>query len=494
MPGSNLGELASSVDAVLIGDDSVRINDVTHDSRQVSSGTLFVAVRGATSDGHGFVDSAVRAGASAVCVDHAVATAIPQLVVPNTRRTMGQLAAAVHGNPSMSMKVVGVTGTNGKTTVTHYIESITTDADLTCGLIGTIETRIGGRVFPSERTTPESSDFQRLLAEMSGAGCDLVAVEVSSHALALDRVAATHFEVAAFTNLSQDHLDFHGDMTSYLEAKRTLFHDYTVGTSVINVEDPAGSELAGDIQGPLVTVGRGGAVFAEDATATAAGTSFRMVTPWGSGSIEAPVVGWFNMDNALMAAACCLASGVGFDDVVAGLASLKGVPGRFEVVSGDDPVSIVVDYAHTPEGVRLAVENARGLQPKRLIALIGAGGDRDREKRPMMGAEVSSVDLAVITSDNPRSEDPADILTAVASGVSAGTKMVLELDRRTAIRMAISAAEPGDLVLLLGRGHEPFQEIGGDRIPFDDRQVARAELARLRDSTNSSSGMGSMAL
>ncbi len=485
MTGSSVLELASRVGAELVGDGTVVVDDVTHDSRQVKTGTLFVAIRGATSDGHRFVDNAVGSGAGAVCVEQPMNVTVPQLIVPDTRRAMGPLAAIVHGDPSRHMKLIGVTGTNGKTTVTHFIESLVRGSGLTCGLIGTIETRVGDHTFKSERTTPESSDFQRLLGEMRDMGCALVAAEVSSHALSLARVLGTRFEVVAFTNLSQDHLDFHGDMESYLAAKETLFTEYEYATAVVNIDDPVGPGLASRAEGKVITVGPDGDARGANRVPSATGTSFDLITPWGSDRVELALVGSFNVDNAVMAAVCALAAGLRFDDVISGLHTLTGVPGRFEKVSGDDPVTVIVDYAHTPEGVRLTVENARNLNPERLIALVGAGGDRDRDKRPIMGAEVAAADLAVITSDNPRSEDPEEIIRSVVAGVPEGTEMIVEVDRRKAIELAIRAASPGDIVLLLGRGHEPNQEIGGQFIPFDDRAVAREALAGLRSSTNS---------
>lgn len=497
---STLRDLAEMVGGSVVGDDQVVVDDVVHDSRAGRPRALFVAIRGATSDGHSYLDAAAKTGVGAVCVDHIVELgadrAIPQLVVADTRSVMGKLAARVHGDPSQRLKVIGVTGTNGKTTVTHNIESISVEADLLCGLIGTIETRVGDRVFASDRTTPESADFQRLLAEMAGLGCQLVAAEVSSHALALDRVAATRFEVAAFTNLSQDHLDFHGDMDTYLAAKATLFTDYEVATAVINVDDPVGADLARLAEGhvgSVIRVGDGGEVRAADRQATTSGSVFTLESPWGSSSVDLPVVGSFNIDNAVVAAVCALAAGVDFQTVVSGLHSLRGVPGRFEKVSGDDPVTVLVDYAHTPDGVRVAVENARRLDPGKLVVLVGAGGDRDREKRPMMGRAASEADLVVVTSDNPRSEDPDLIVESVLAGVRPGVPRMVDSDRRRAISLAIGAAVPGDVVLLLGRGHEPFQEIAGAKLPFDDRQVARAELAELRSSTNSESDRRSMA-
>ena len=498
MTGSRLDQLAALVGGHLLGVtvDPPTILDVTHDSRQAGPGWLFVAIRGASIDGHDHVAQAVSAGAAAVCVEHDTGVEVPQLVVPDTRRALGNLAARVHRDPSHDLAVVGVTGTNGKTTVTHYVESIADHAGLVTGLIGTIQTRVGERAFESARTTPEATDFQRLLAAMRDSGARLVSAEVSSHALALGRVRATRFRVAAFTNLSQDHLDFHGDMESYLAAKSTLFLEYEVGTSVIDVDDAAGSRIADEVatraDHALVRVGTDGDARSEARNPTGVGTGFQLYTPWGNAEVETPVIGEFNVDNAVLAAVCCLAAGIGFDQVVSGLAGLPGVPGRFERVSGDDPVTVIVDYAHTPAGIAHAIETARRLGRGRVIALVGAGGDRDREKRPMMGAAASAADLAVITSDNPRSENPDEIIAAVVAGVDLRESVIVEPDRRRAIETALASAVEGDVVLVLGRGHEPYQEIRGRRLAFDDRSVAREQLAVMRRSTNSVPGPGSM--
>jgi UDP-N-acetylmuramoyl-L-alanyl-D-glutamate--2,6-diaminopimelate ligase len=315
---------------------------------------------------------------------------------------------------------------------------------------------------------------------MRDRGCQLVAAEVSSHALALHRVAATRFAVAAFTNLSQDHLDFHGDMESYLEAKTRLFNEHEVGVAVLNIDDPAGRRIAGGYGGEKITVGAGGDVRVVATTPHLASSEIRLHTPWGEETVSAPVVGSFNIENVAIAAACCLAAGIDFGAVMAGLEDLGGVPGRYEVVSGDDPVRVIVDYAHTPDGIAAAILAARQAAPERLIALVGAGGDRDREKRPLMGEALSRADHAYITSDNPRSEDPGAIAAEVLSGVPPGSSVTVEVDRRLAIGAAVARGEPGDIVLILGRGHEPFQEVGGERRPFDDRQVAREALASLR--------------
>jgi UDP-N-acetylmuramoyl-L-alanyl-D-glutamate--2,6-diaminopimelate ligase len=401
------------------------------------------------------------------------------------------MAATVHGDPSTEMSVVGVTGTNGKTTVTHYVESLMNQAGRTAGLIGTVQTRIGDRLMPSVRTTPEATDFQRLLAEMRGLGAEVVAAEVSSHALEMSRVAGTRFEVAAFTNLSQDHLDFHGTMGSYRRAKERLFREYEVGTAVINVSNPVGAEIAGWATMPVITVGSGGSVHARSLSTSLRGSSFELVAESGSVAVRSRLIGSFNVENALVAAGCCLALGLTLAEIGDGVARLEGVPGRFELVSGESPVHVFVDYAHTPGGVEEAISVARSVADGMIIAVVGAGGDRDREKRPLMGRAATTADFAILTSDNPRSEDPGQILVEVAAG-AAGQAVTLEVDRQTAIEQAIGMAGPGDVVLILGKGHETGQEIKGEIHPFDDREIAREVLAALSRSAGLGRDSGSM--
>jgi UDP-N-acetylmuramoyl-L-alanyl-D-glutamate--2,6-diaminopimelate ligase len=475
-PGSTVGEVSDLVGGRVIGDPGIRLDDVTHDSTTAGPGVLFVAVRGASHDGHDFVEAAVRAGSPAVAVEVAQETQAGQIVVENTRAAMGPMASRVHGDPSADVAVVGVTGTNGKTTVTHYVESLMSRSGRTTGLIGTVHTRVGATALSSVRTTPEATDFQRLLAEMRSLGAEVVAAEVSSHALEMSRVAGTRFEVAAFTNLSQDHLDFHGSMESYRQAKERLFREYDVGTAVINVADPVGADIAGWADMPVITVGDGGSVRAEAVETSLRGTSLALVTDDGSRDVRSGLIGAFNVENALVAVGCCLALGLGIDEITAGLETLGGVPGRFEQVSGDLPVQVIVDYAHTPGGVEQAISVARSVADGRVIAVVGAGGDRDREKRPLMGAAASAADFAVLTSDNPRSEDPGQILIEVAAG-AIGPDIAIEADRRAAIEKAIGLAGPGDVVLILGKGHETGQEVMGEILPFDDREVAREILA-----------------
>jgi UDP-N-acetylmuramoyl-L-alanyl-D-glutamate--2,6-diaminopimelate ligase len=488
--GKKLADLAVEIGGMTHGNPDVIVTDVTHDSRHAAEGTMYVAVRGSHFDGHDFIDAAVAAGSTAVCVDHFTGSGVSELEVADTRLVMGPLSAAVHDDPSATVAVVGVTGTNGKTTVTHYVESIMAGAGRTPGLIGTVHTRVGEHALVSERTTPEATDFQRLLAEMRDLGADVIAAEISSHALELGRVSATKFAVAAFTNLSQDHLDFHGDMASYRAAKESLFRDYDIGVAVINVNDPVGQEIAEWVSPPKILIGRDD-LWAEKVVTSLQGTSFDLVTAGFKIPVVAPLIGAFNVENALVAAGCCLGLGLDVEDVVAGLRALRPVPGRFELVSGSFPVHVVVDYAHTPEGIHQAITVAREVAPGRVIAVFGAGGDRDKEKRPLMGRAAIEADLSVLTSDNPRSEDPEAIIRDVMSGIE-GSGVVVEADRRRAIEHAIRAASPGDLVLILGKGHEMGQEIGGRILPFDDTVVVGEILERIARSPDLAGGSGSM--
>jgi UDP-N-acetylmuramoyl-L-alanyl-D-glutamate--2,6-diaminopimelate ligase len=489
--GRSLGDLASLVEGTVVGDSDSVVIDVTHDSREARPGTLFVAVRGSTVDGHQFIPEVIRAGTTAVAVEETQALSVDQLVVADTRKAMGRLAAAVHDDPSAALDVVGVTGTNGKTTVTHYLQALLTSAGKVAGLIGTIETRVGATRIPSARTTPEATDFQRILATMRDLGADTVAAEISSHALEMGRVAGTRFAVAAFTNLSQDHLDFHHDMDGYRRAKERLFHEYEVGTAVVNIDDETGAGIAGSIDLPTLTVGDRGDIRAGAIETSFDGTRFELTTPDTTVHVTTPIIGSFNVENAAMAIACCLALGIDLDPLVEGLASIPPVSGRFEEVRSASGSKVFVDYAHTPDGIIKTIALARSLATGRVIAVVGAGGDRDRDKRPLMGAAATQADFAILTSDNPRSEDPGDILSQVAAG-AAGNEFVTEVDRHRAIALAIEAAMPGDIVLILGKGHETVQEIGDSAIPFDDRRVARSILETQTRSTDSGPISGSM--
>ncbi len=480
MPSPTLTSLAPAVSGTIHGDGSVVVDDVQHDSRRVLPGTLFVAVRGERTDGHRFVAPAVAAGAAAVCLEEDAAIGVPRLIVGNTRRALAPLAAAVHGNPSRRLTLAGITGTNGKTTVVHFLESIAHAAGRVPGIVGTLGARIGGRSLAIGHTTPEASDFQRLLAEMVAAGVGLAAVEVSSHALSLGRADCTWFQVAAFTNLSRDHLDFHRDMESYYRAKASLFTPDRAGEAVIWIDDPMGERLAAETEVPVVRVGADrGEVHAGAVDATVTGTTFELVTPRGTVAVAIRLPGAFNVANALVAAACALQMGIGLEAIAAGLGRLERVPGRMEPVAAERGPAVLVDYAHTPASVAAAVAAARGFGAGRLVAVVGAGGDRDRDKRPEMGRAAAGADVVVVTSDNPRSEPPEQILAAVAAGAREvdPDRVIVEGDRRKAIRAALTAAGEGGTVLVLGKGHEQGQDFGDRVEPFDDVTVAREELA-----------------
>ncbi|MDH3500025.1 MAG: UDP-N-acetylmuramoyl-L-alanyl-D-glutamate--2,6-diaminopimelate ligase [Acidimicrobiia bacterium] len=472
-----LADLAELVGGTTRGNASVPISDVTHDSRDVGTGSLFVAIRGFTIDGHQFVpDLAGTAGAAAV--EEWIEADIPQILVDDTRAALGQLADAVYGHPSGDMAVVGVTGTNGKTTVTYLVESIVHAAGGKPARIGTTGASINGRSMPSPRTTPEASDLHRLLAEMVAAGVTVAAIEVSSHALSLGRVDGVDFEVAAFTNLSQDHLDFHIDMEDYFRAKAKLFNG-RASTEVIWVDDTYGRRLFDQRCGHAISVGFDDAdVRASNVSTGLERSTFLLETPRGRIPVELPLGGGFNIANALVAAACSLQVEIDLDAIADGLRSISPVPGRMEPVDRGQPFSVLVDYAHSPGGVQIVVDAVRRITDGRVIVVVGAGGDRDREKRPLMGAAAARADVLIVTSDNPRSEDPDLIIDAVLSGTSdSQARIVREADRKTAIVLAVAEAAAGDVVLVLGKGHEPGQDIDGVVHPFHDREVVAEALA-----------------
>lgn len=467
------GVLGSSYD----GPDYL-VSDVHHDSREVVPGTVFVARRGASRDGHDFAGQAIAAGAVAVVVEHEVAPDMPQIVVEDGRSALAIASAEVHGHASRLMTVIGVTGTNGKTTVTHMIEAITRAAGRRSGLVGTVGARIRERDAPQARTTPESSDLQRLFRAMADEGVEIVAVEVSSHALALGRVDETDFAVAAFTNLSQDHLDFHVDMDGYFDAKAQLFASGRSHIGIVWVGDSWGHKLAAEAEIPVRTVGTepGCNVRGSNIRVDARSSTFTLQIDGESRQVHMPLAGRFNVENALVAAACAAAAGVALEAIVDGLESLPPIPGRFEVVADGSPFAVVVDYAHTPDAIAAVIEGARELAAGKVIVVVGAGGERDRSKRPSMGAAAASADVAIITSDNPRSEGPEAIISEVIGGAPSEAAIVVEPDRRLAVRKALAMAGPGDMVLILGKGHEKGQDIGGRVAPFDDGAVAKEEL------------------
>ena len=458
------------------------ITGVTHDSRSVGPGDLFVAVPGAVADGHDYVERAFASGAAAVVVERDIECR-SRVVVPDARAALPWLAAAVFGDPSHHLPVVGVTGTNGKTTVTHLLEQIVIAAGRTPGVVGTIGARIGRSEASVARTTPEASDLQRLLAEMIDAGVDVAAIEVSSHALSLHRVDAIRFRVAAFTNLMHDHLDFHGGMEDYFATKASLFTTDRTDHAVIGIDDEAGLRIAAAGKVPMTTVAidRDADVTASSIAESFDGSSFSIHTDGESFSAHLPMPGRFNIQNALIAAAIALELEIDAEAISRGLSLARTIPGRFERVAGNEGPAVVVDYAHTPDAINAVVGGARRLSSGRIIVIMGAGGDRDREKRPAMGRAAGAADLVILTSDNPRSEDPDVITASVRSGIDVNTVVVEEPDRRSAIRRGLEGAGSDDLVLILGKGHEVGQEIAGRVEPFDDRAVALEEMQALSE-------------
>jgi UDP-N-acetylmuramoyl-L-alanyl-D-glutamate--2,6-diaminopimelate ligase len=465
----------------VVGDAAVEVGDLAYDNRKVRPGTLFFCVPGGKVDGHEFAERAVEAGAAALVVERELELDVPQAVVRDARAAMAPLAARFHGDPTAELKVVGVTGTNGKTTTAFLVREMLEAAGIACGLLGTVKQVVGGVEEEVERTTPEAIDLQATFRRMLDGGDRACAMEVSSHALALRRCDSIRFDVALFTNLTQDHLDFHGGMEDYFDSKRRLF-EMGPSTAIVNLDDPYGRRLAAELDClAFSAAGAAGADFAaRDVSFDAAGASFTAIGPAGETPVRTSLPGEFNVANALGAFAAALALGVEAETAAAGLERAARVPGRLEPVEEGQPFAVLVDYAHTPDSLQNVLRAARRFTAGRLICVFGAGGDRDREKRPLMGRAAAMLsDLAIVTSDNPRSEDPAAIVAAVAAGAEGG-EVEIEVDRRAAIARALALAREGDTVVIAGKGHEQGQEFeGGRKVPFDDREVAREELRRL---------------
>jgi UDP-N-acetylmuramoyl-L-alanyl-D-glutamate--2,6-diaminopimelate ligase len=445
------------------------VTSVVHDSRAVAPGALFCCVVGTTVDGHDLARSAVEAGAVALLCERPVDVGVPQVRVPDVRRAMGPVAAALHGHPSRQLTVVGVTGTNGKTTTTHLLAAILGADGRPTATIGNLNALPGG-----PPNTPEGPELQGRLAALRDAGTTAVAMEVSSHALSQGRVAGTRFAVAVFTNLTPDHLDHHGTMEAYFAAKAALFEPALSDAAVVNVDDPHGRLLLDAALLPTTTYSLSDA---SDLVADLSGTS----CTWRGERLRIPLPGAFNVANGLAAATAAASLGVSPATIARGLEAAGPVPGRFEVVVPGAPVGVVVDYAHTPDGLEQVLRAARPLTAGRVTVVFGCGGDRDRSKRPVMGAVAARLaDAVIVTSDNPRSEDPLAIIEAVAAGAEAvpgGAPVARQADRRTAIADALAAARPGDVVVVAGKGHETTQVLADREIPFDDRAVVRALLA-----------------
>ena len=453
---------AVAVDEIVGAAAVVDVTSIVHDSRAVTAGAMFCCIPGATVDGHDFAPRAVAQGAVALLCERALDVPVAQVVVPDARRAMGPIAARFHGDPSRVLDVVGVTGTNGKTTTTHLLRSILEADHRPARVIGTLT---------GARTTPESTELQAELATFAAEGVRAVAMEVSSHALAQHRVDGTWFRVGVFTNLSRDHLDFHGSIEEYFDAKASLFTPDRCAAAVVNVDDEWGRRLADRLTIPWqpssLSATEGIEVTAEWARCS-----------WEGVELRVPFGGRFNLANALAAAVTARALAIDPATIAAGIATAGPVPGRFETVDEGQPFQVVVDYAHTPDGLEQVLRAARDIATGgRVLVVFGCGGDRDATKRAPMGSVASQLaDLVVLTSDNPRSEDPSAIIDAVLEGVTDRSTVRVEPDRRVAIGLALDDAGRGDIVVIAGKGHETTQTTGADVVPFDDRAVARELL------------------
>ena len=494
---SLLGVRLGAVGNPLTPNELGSVSGITLDSRRVRPGDLYVALPGARVHGAAFCDDAVAAGAVAVLTDpdgrvRAAASGVPVFILADPRARLGEIACWVYGDPSSRLRLIGVTGTSGKTTSSYLIESGLRAAGHLTGLVGGVEIRIGPDRVPSSLTTPEAPDLQALFAVMAERGVTAAAMEVSSHSLSLGRVAGTSFDVAVFTNLSQDHLDFHADLEDYFRAKASLFVPPVIG--VVNIDDKYGRRLASSAPAwgvPVTTFSATGRQEADwqaaDVRSGADGSTFRLIGPGGvEADVSVGLAGVFNVANALGALVALVEAGIGLEDAVAGVAACQGVPGRLERVPATGlEVTAFVDYSHKPGAVEAVLRSLRPVTQGNLIIVLGCGGDRDRAKRPMMGAAAAALaDVAILTSDNPRSEDPLAILAAMLDGVLSvpqeeRARVIIEPDRAAAIGQAVSLAASGDVIVVAGKGHETGQYVADMVLPFDDMQVTAAALSRL---------------
>lgn len=454
-------------------DFDTEIREVRYDSRAVEPGDLFVAIRGFAADGHEYIGMALKKGAAAVVCQEA-GKGIPAIVVADTRAALADIAGNRFGHPSAKLKMIGVTGTNGKTTTTTLIKHILECQGFRVGLIGTNQNMIGEQVIPTERTTPESYELQALLARMAEAGCTHCVMEVSSHSLVLDRVRGVHFETGVFTNLTQDHLDFHKTMEAYREAKAKLFQMSNQG--VINFDDPAAEKMLADAKCPCMTFSAqkdAADLSAKNIVLGASGVDFVAAEKGGIARVSLGIPGLFSVENALAAMGACLTLGISIEDCAQALSSAQGVSGRAEVVPTDTDYTVLIDYAHAPDGVSNILRTVRGFAKGRVIALFGCGGDRDKTKRPIMGRIAAELaDYCIVTSDNPRTEQPQAIIDDILAGMQdAKVPVDVICDRVQAIHHALALAKTGDVVVLMGKGHETYQEINHVKHHMDEREI-----------------------
>jgi UDP-N-acetylmuramoyl-L-alanyl-D-glutamate--2,6-diaminopimelate ligase len=484
--GIRVTKLYSGMYGKMVLTQDISVRNIRYDSRKVAPGDMFVALRGTVENGHRYIDQAIAAGASVVVLDDDGArpdtffmhSGVLKVLVPDARAALAGLAANMYGRPADRLELVGITGTNGKTTTSHLIRAILEADGKPAGLIGTIEYRIGDRVIPASHTTPESLELHALLSEMEQSGCAAAVMEVSSHALMMSRVEGLRFRAAVFTNLTQDHLDFHGSMEAYFLAKKKLFDSLgAAGLAVVNADDPYGTRMLGETHGVRMTYGFGPEcdVRAVGVELGIDGSSCSVTYKGTEMEIRSPLTGRFNIQNILAASAAALGMGIRPPVIAAGIGRVGSVRGRFERITSPSGWAAIIDYAHTPDALENCLRTIRELVPPsgggRVITVFGCGGNRDRTKRPIMGRIASEwSDIAIVTSDNPRNEDPASIIEAIVDGMPPGRETYTEVNRRTAIRRALTIARRGDVVLVAGKGHETYQVIGTTRQHFDDRE------------------------
>ncbi len=471
----------------VVGSTERAVESIAYDSRRVQKNGLFVALRGEKSDGHQFIDQAIEKGAAVIVAERAAQQGPATWVqVDDTRLALADLAGAFYGWPARRLKLAAVTGTNGKTTTTFLIKHICEKAGMRCGLIGTVRYEIGERVLPAVRTTPFALELQELLAQISNAGCKAAAMEVSSHALAQERTRGLEWDVAVFTNLTQDHLDFHGTMENYFDAKAKLFTDLAAQphkkktVAVVNIDDRYGEKIIDRLGKDFPVTTYGMSVRADFRASNYrpefAGTSYQLDARGKSYLVRVPLIGRFNVSNSLAALAAANSLGISVRDAIQSLAKSPQVPGRLEAVAAKRQFQVFVDYAHTPDALLNVLKTCRELSPRKLIVVFGCGGDRDRQKRPLMArAADDNADFSIITSDNPRKEDPDAIIAEVEKGFRSERYEKIT-DRAAAIARAIALAQPRDIVVIAGKGHEAYQEFADHTVPFDDLQVARRAL------------------
>ena len=490
LAGVPVSKMFQTVYGKMVQTHDVEVHGIQYDSRKVERGDIFVAIKGTSVDGHAYIERAIAGGAKVVVMENDAAmpdslfmhAGVVKVVVQNSRKTLALMSANFYGHPSKHLQLIGVTGTNGKTTTTHLMKSILELRSKQAGLIGTIGHQIGDEVLPATHTTPESLELNQLLDTMVRRGCTAVVMEVSSHALSLSRVHGLQFAAATFTNLTQDHLDFHGSMDEYFKAKKSLFDNLSVeGVAITNRDDEHGSAIVKDSK--ATTTGYGIASTADftahDIRVSVNGTSFSVLHDGMKQSVSSSLIGRFNVANILAAYATASVLGIDDKDIIAGIERTKSVRGRFESIVSPKGWTAVVDYAHTPDALENSLQAIRDILPaesnSKVITVFGCGGNRDRGKRPQMAKIASRLsDITVVTSDNPRKEDPHEIIDEVMAGMEPGTNASAEVDRRKAITMALKLAAPGDVVLIAGKGHEDYQIIGDTKIPFDDREEVEA--------------------